>query len=153
MPKSFERKEIPVDPVAIATPIKLRKCKYLDKVAKHLATKDEVSVDLLIGAKCVQTLEPLDVIPSQCGSPYAFCTILGWCITGPIEDRMRKHVIISCNHVRVVEAGIRGNSIAKHHSEIQNEVNDVGIKEMWKRMSNNVMPDKLEQILMKIKGF
>ena len=72
LPKSFKRKEIPVDPVEIATPIKLRKCKYLDKVAKHFATDDEVSVDPLIGAKCVQTLEPLDVIPSQCASPYEF---------------------------------------------------------------------------------
>ena len=55
LPKSFTRKEISVDPVEIPTPIKLRKWKYLDKVAKHLATDDEVSVDLLIGVKCVQT--------------------------------------------------------------------------------------------------
>ena len=60
----------------IATPIKLRKWKYLDKVAKHLATNDEVSVDLLIGANCVQALEPVDVISSQYGGPFAFCTIL-----------------------------------------------------------------------------
>ena len=77
LPKSFTRKEIPVDPVEIATPTTLRKWKYLHKVAKHLATDDKVSVDLLIGANCVQALEPLDVIPSQCGGPYAFCTILG----------------------------------------------------------------------------
>ena len=47
---------------------------------------------------------------------------------------MGSHDTISCNQVRVVEAGIRGNSIAKHHFEIQNELNDVGIKEMWQRM-------------------
>ena len=97
MPKSFTRKEIPVDPVEIATPIKLRKWKYLDKVAKHLATDDEVSVDLLIGANCVQALEPVDVISSQYGGPFAFCTILGWCIVGPIEDRIGSHDTISCN--------------------------------------------------------
>ena len=54
LPKSFTSKEIPVDPVNIATPIKLRKWKYLDKVAKHLATNDEVSVGHLIGANCKQ---------------------------------------------------------------------------------------------------
>ena len=100
LPKSFTRKEIPVDPVEIPTPIKLRKWKYLDKVAKHLATDDEVSVDLLIGANCVQALEPVDVISSQCGGPYAFCTILGWCIVGPIEDRIGSHGTVSCNHVK-----------------------------------------------------
>ena len=43
---------------------------------------------------------------SQCGSPYAFLSILGWCIVGPIEDRMGCHNTISCNRVRVAEAGI-----------------------------------------------
>ena len=105
----------------------------------------------------MQALEPVDIISSQCGGPYAFCTILGWCIVGPIEDRMRSHDTISCNQVRVAEAGIRGNSVAKHHFEIQNKVDDAGIKEMWQRMyeldfvepkmlSNNVMTDKLEEI-------
>ena len=157
MPKSFTRKEIPVDPVEIATPIKLRKWKYFDKVAKRFATDDEVSADLLIGANCVEASEPLNVISRHCGGHYAFRTILGWCIVGPIEDRMGSHGSICCNQVRVVEAGIRGNSIAKHHFEIQNEVDDVVIKEMWQRMyeldfvepkirSNNVMTDKLEEI-------
>ena len=71
------------------------------------------------------------MISSQCGSPYAFLTILGWCIIGPIEDRMGSHSTISCNRVRVAEARIRGNLIEKHHFEIQNKVNDIGIKEMW----------------------
>ena len=62
LPKSFTRKEMPVDPVDIATPIKLKKWKYLDKMATHLAADDEVSVDLFVGANCVQALEPLDVV-------------------------------------------------------------------------------------------
>ena len=145
LPKSFTRKDRPVDPVEIATPIK-----YLAKVTKHLATDDEISVDLLIGGNYVQALEPLVVISSQCGDPYAFCTILGWCIVGTIKDRMGGHGTISCNQVRVAEAGIRGDSLAKHHFAIQNEVNDEGIKEMWQRtyeldfvepkmLSNNMM--------------
>ena len=97
LPKSFTRNEIPVDPMEIPTPIKFRKWKYLDKVAKHLATDDEISVDLLIRANCVQALEAVDVISSQCGGSYEFCTILGWCIVGPIEDRIGSHGTVSCN--------------------------------------------------------
>ena len=44
---------------------------------------------------------------------------------------MGSHSTISCNRVRVAEARIRGNLIEKHHFEIQNEVNGIGIKEMW----------------------
>ena len=76
----------------------------------------------------MQALEPLDVISSQCGGPYAFCTIIGWCIVRPIEDRMGSHGTFSWNWVRVAEGGIRENSLEKYHFEIQNEVNDVGVK-------------------------
>ena len=46
-------------------------------LTKHLATDDEVSVDVLIGANRVQALESLDVIPSQCDGPYVFRITLG----------------------------------------------------------------------------
>ena len=112
----------------------------------------------------MQALESLDVISIQCGGPYAFCTILGWCIIGPIEDRVGSHGTVNSHQVRVAEAGIRENSFAKHHFETQNEVNDVGIKEMWQRMyqldfaesnvlSNNVMTGKLEEISYEDKKF
>ena len=153
LPKSFTRKEISVDPVEIATPVKLRKWKYLDKEATHLTADDKVSVVTLIGVNCVQALEPLYVLSSQCGGPYVFRTILGRCIVGRSEDRMGSHDTIRCNLVRITEVGIGGNSIAKHHFEIENGVNYVGIKEIWHRMyklnfvepkmlSSNVMNDK-----------
>ena len=68
---------------------------------------------------------------------------------------MGNHDTISCNQVGFAEAEIKGNSIAKHHFEIQNEVNSVGIKEMLQRMYeldfvepkmlfNDVVTDKIE---------
>ena len=45
----------------------------------------------------MQLLESLDVISSQCGGPYAFRTILGGYIVGPIENRMGSHGTITCN--------------------------------------------------------
>ena len=59
---------MPVDPVETATAIKLKKCKYLDKVTKYLAADDKVSVDLLDGANSIHTLEPLDVFSGHQGS-------------------------------------------------------------------------------------
>ena len=82
----------------------------------------------------MQALGPLDMTSSQCGGPYTFRTILGWCIIGPIEYRMGSHHTISCNQVRVIEAGIGGNSITKTLFETQTEANDAEIKEMWQSM-------------------
>ena len=82
----------------------------------------------------------------------------------PIENRMGSHGTISCNQVRVGEAEIGKNSIAKNHFEIQNEISDVGIKEMWQRiyeldfvepkvLFNNMMTEKLEEISYEDKNF
>ena len=84
MPKLYLREQIPVDLAEIASSEKLKKWRYLDSIAKNLASNDKVSVDLLICANCIQVLELISVISSQDGGPYALQTILGWCIVGPM---------------------------------------------------------------------
>ena len=83
--KLYSREQIPVDLAEIATPEKLKKWRYLDSIAKDIARDDKVSVDSLIGANCIQALEPISVISSQDGGLHALQTILGWCIVGPID--------------------------------------------------------------------
>ena len=57
-----------------------------EKISSFLGENDNISVDLLIGANCVEALQPLEVIPSQQDGPYAYRTILGWYVVGPIVD-------------------------------------------------------------------
>ena len=132
LPKLYSREHIPVDSAEIATPEKLKKWRYLDSIAKDIATDDKVSVDLLIGANCIQALEPISVISSQDGGPYALQTILGWCIVGPIECTSGKVHTVSCNGITVNEAGT--NKIQSHHFEVQDQVKESGIKEILERM-------------------
>ena len=80
LPKLYSREHIPVDSAEMATPEKFKKGRYLDSIAKDIVRDDKVSVDLLIGANCIQVLEPISMISSQDGGPYALQTILGWCI-------------------------------------------------------------------------
>ena len=82
LPKLYSREQIPVDSAEIATPEKLERWRYLDSIVKEIARGDKVSVDMLIGANFIQALEPISVISSQDGGPYALQTILGWCIVG-----------------------------------------------------------------------
>ena len=70
LPKLYSREHIPLDSAEIATPEKLKKWRYLDSTCKDIARDDKVSVDLLIGANCIQALEPISVISSQDGGPY-----------------------------------------------------------------------------------
>ena len=64
-------------------PFKLKQWQYLEKISNFLGVNDNVSVDLLIGANCVEALQPLEVIPSQQEGPYAYKTILGCVLLDP----------------------------------------------------------------------
>ena len=121
---SYKKEEIPVDR-SKATSAKLKQWQYLEKISKFLGENDNISVDLLIGGNCVETLQPLEVIPCQQNGPYAYRTILGWCVVGPMVDK--KLDAVSCNWITVPQA--ENGSIAKHHFEVQNKCEDIGIKE------------------------
>ena len=64
----------------IATPAKLKQWEHLEKISSFVGENHNINVDLLIGANCVEALQPLEIIPSQQDAPYAYRTILGWCV-------------------------------------------------------------------------
>ena len=119
-----------MDRSEIATPDKLKQWQYLEKISSFLGENDNISVDLLIGANCVETLLPLEVIPSQQDGPYAYGTILGWYVVGPIVDE--KPDAVSCNQIDVLRAENR--SIPKYNFQVQNKCEDLGIKEMLRKI-------------------
>ena len=98
-------------------------------------------MDLLIGANCVEALQPLEVIPSQQEGPYAYKTILGWCVVGPIVNE--KQDAVSCNRIAIFQAG--NGSIAKHHFEVQNKCEEIRIKEMLRKIYMSDFQDTSSQ--------
>ena len=69
----------------IATARKLKKWDYLEKISKELGDNEDINVDILIGANCLEALEPVEVIPRQNDGLYAIRTAFGWCAAGPIK--------------------------------------------------------------------
>ena len=141
LPSAYTKEEIPVDKNEITTPAKLKQWQYLEKISSFLGVNDNISVDLLIGANCVEALQPLEVIPSQQEGPYAYKTILGWCVVGPIVDE--KQEAVSSNRIAVFQAGNR--SVAKHHFEVQNKCEDIVIKEMLRKIYASDFQDTSSQ--------
>ena len=138
---SYTKEEIPVDRSEIATPAKLKERQYLEKILIFLGENDNISVDLLIGANCVEALQPLEVIPSQQDGAYTYRTILGWCVVGPIVDK--KPDAFSCNRIAVLQA--ENGSIAKHHFQVQNKCEDIGIKEMLRKIYMSDFQDTISE--------
>ena len=85
---------------------------------------------MLIGENCVEALQPLEVIPSQRDGPYTYMTMIGWCVVGSIVDE--KPDAVSCNQIAVLQ--VENGSLAKHHFEEQNKCEDIGIKEMLRKI-------------------
>ena len=91
-----------------------------------------MGIGLLIGANCLKALEPNKIIPSRNGGPYAFRTILGWCVVGPVQKEVDLERNLSCHRVSVIEIG--SNKIANHHFVIEKSVEDMGIKQMLQKI-------------------
>lgn len=61
-------------------------------------------VELLIGLNVPRALEPVKVIPSEDGEPYAVQTMLGWTVNGPLSGGADcEQPSVTANHISVVK--------------------------------------------------
>lgn len=81
IPKLFIQHEMPVDRSNIPQQQDLGKWPHL----KHLCLPEiDADVEILIGTNVPSALEPLEVIRSVDGGPFAVKTMLGWTVNGPL---------------------------------------------------------------------
>ena len=90
---------------------------------------DNIEVGMLIGANYIKALEPMEIVSSRNGGPYAYRTKLGWCIVGPITTS-RNDGSVKC-HRRAVK-DVSSGKMAPHHFVLEDvpKIDNVGIKEM-----------------------
>ena len=84
---TYTQEDLPVDSNEVATMDKIKRWGYLDKIKAEVNTNESVEVTLLTGANCVKALEHCELNASKNGGPYAFRTLLGWCIVGPMYSQ------------------------------------------------------------------
>ena len=77
IPSAYTMDEMLVESSTIVTLEKIKKWKYLQEIAEEISHIDNVKVQLLIGANCTRALEPIQVIASKDGGPFAMETVLG----------------------------------------------------------------------------
>ena len=118
LPAAFSIKEIPVESCEIATSGKLQKWKYAEKIFGEINNNKNIKVEVLIGANCLEALNPLEVIPSQDKGTYTFRTDLGCCVVGLIKAQQLD--VISGNRIGVMKAGTQDT--AEYHFELRKNV-------------------------------
>ena len=129
LPKTYARKKLSIENEMLS-PEQISKWKYLDAIKGEVCTKRNTKIGVLIGANCSKALEPEKVISSQNGGPYAFKTMLGWCIVGTVNAYRDNK--IECHRTAVYEADTK--QVARHHFEIEKKFAETEIKEMINKM-------------------
>ena len=89
LPCTYTQEDLPVDNNEVATIDKIKRWEYLDKIKAEINANDNTKVTLLISANCVKALEPHELIANKNGGPYAFRTLLGWCIVGRMYSQKK----------------------------------------------------------------
>ena len=77
-------------------------------------------------------LEPIEILQSRNGGPYAFKTRLGWCVVGPVNRTKRNKV--SCNQIAVNQADTK--EVGRHIFQVK-EVKENDLPDMLKQMYNH----------------
>ena len=72
--KVYLKKTLPVEKEEVASPEKVLNRKYLDSFKSEITQTDDIETGMLVEANCMKTLDPLKIIPSKVGGPYAYQT-------------------------------------------------------------------------------
>ena len=119
LPVIYTKDDLPVGDEDVATPEKIKRWKYLERIACETTQGQCLSIGLLIGGNCSKTLEPLEVIPSEQGDPYVFKTLLGWYTVGTIGETTFD-TTVACNRISVQDQVSK--NVASHYFEWETEV-------------------------------
>ena len=131
LPKVYSKKILSVEREEIATPKKVSKWKYLGSTKSEIIQADDIETGMLIWINCMKALEPLRIIPSKDGVPYAYQTKLGWLIVEPIQNDGHQN-LVKCNRVLVKEAST--SKLARDRFHIENADKDMSIENMFAQM-------------------
>ena len=104
LPKTFTKEDISAIEVDVPAPELAHKWKHLNRIADCMPSQlHGAKVGLLIGSNCPRALEPMDIVASENGGPYAIKTFAGWAIVGPLNLSKKDHQTVNCNRIAVVE--------------------------------------------------
>ena len=131
LPVIYAKTDLPVGDEDVVAPNKIKEWEYLEKIADEITQTENISIGILIGGNCSRALEPREVIPSKNGGPYAFQTLLGWCIVGPVGAG-GNDASVACNRVAVQD--LTSKAIAPHYFPTETEIKDIGIEQMLHKM-------------------
>lgn len=131
-PKAFTKPSLTMDKNNIAPPLKFEKQKDLHERTDEFDENENIFVELLIGANCINGLKPTDISQNREGVPYTFQTKLGSCIVGSVNEVSTRK--ISCNRIAIKQTDI--NAIGEHYFQTKSNMDKTDVTEMVNKIYN-----------------
>ena len=102
--KAYTKDDIAAVEEDVPVPELARRWTHLECIQAELLPRlPGAKVGLLIGSNCPKALEPVDIVASENGGPFAVNTFAGWAIVGPLHMCNKEHSTVSCSRVAVKE--------------------------------------------------
>jgi len=83
----------------------------------------DARIGLLIGSNFPKALEPVDVLASEDGGPFAIKTFAGWTIVGPLYMCSKEHPTIICHRGAAKE--VDSGRHLDHHFMVESKVREI----------------------------
>ena len=123
LPTTFSCDDLPLNRDDMPTPSTLKNWDHLKEVTTSMEEfNNDIPFALMIGGNCPKGLEPIQVVPSANSGPYAYRTLLGWCVVGPMDPSIASsNDAIKCNFVNLAATtrydvnNVATGKIADHH--------------------------------------
>ena len=99
LPKVYTRDVIPVNVSQM-----VKQWQHLRHVATELPPYlPDIDIGILIGNNCPEALEPLKVVPTVEGGPFATLLRHGWAVFGPLQNYKIESHDVTCNRIIIHE--------------------------------------------------
>ena len=88
----------------------------------------------MIGANCSKALEPYELVHSVGEGPFAYRTLLGWCVVGASGEPADQSSKCFYTHVRVQVNDVATSKPASHYFKLSSNVIDNSISDALQAM-------------------
>ena len=139
LPVLHSRADLPFDKQDIPSRDHLRKWNHLKRVSDSLCDEEDIPIGLLIGRNSPLSLEPVEVIPSSNGGPYAYRTRVGWLVSDVVDSSRKYHgdtVKVNFTRCHWPANDITTGRPSKVCFSVMNEMKDIGVEQALKDVWN-----------------
>ena len=146
LPTTYGVDQLPFSKEDMPSPDALKRWEYLKDVIKLLPTYDEkIPFGLMIGGNCVKALEPYEYVRSVGDGPFAYRTLLGWCVVGASSSNSGRAQKCCYTQVRLNVQDVATGKPMAHYFRPEANIIDTAISDALQSMYRTEFSERFSE--------